>query len=126
MIFHPEHVNFGLAIDVKKADGSRSLVVPSIKAAELKTFDQFLAAYEDLVLRGRENTLTIEDYQGATVSLTNPGGIGTTQSVPRLMNGQGLIVGVGSMTYPAEFAGILSSLPSPHGRLQGCDNQLHL
>ena len=104
-IFHPEHVNFGLAIDVKKSDGSRSLVVPSIKAAELKTFDQFLAAYEDLVLRGRDNSLTLEDYQGATVSLTNPGGIGTTQSVPRLMNGQGLIVGVGSMVYPAEFAG---------------------
>ncbi len=104
-IHRPEHVNFGLAIDVQRPDGSRSLVVPSVKAAEMMTFDQFLGAYEGLVRRGRDNALTMEDYQGTTVSLTNPGGIGTTQSVPRLMKGQGLIVGVGSMVYPAEFSG---------------------
>ncbi len=104
-IHRPQHVNFGLAIDVQRPDGSRSLVVPSVKAAEMMTFDQFLGAYEGLVRRGRDNALTMEDYQGTTVSLTNPGGIGTTQSVPRLMMGQGLIVGVGSMVYPAEFSG---------------------
>ena len=104
-IHRPQHVNFGLAIDVQRPDGSRSLVVPSVKAAEMMTFDQFLGAYEGLVRRGRDNALTMEDYQGTTVSLTNPGGIGTTQSVPRLMKGQGLIVGVGSMVYPAEFSG---------------------
>ncbi|MFT3943553.1 MAG: multifunctional oxoglutarate decarboxylase/oxoglutarate dehydrogenase thiamine pyrophosphate-binding subunit/dihydrolipoyllysine-residue succinyltransferase subunit [Ancrocorticia sp.] len=104
-IYRPAHVNFGLAIDVQRPDGSRSLVVPSIKGAEMMTFDQFLTAYEGLVRRGRDNALTMEDYQGTTVSLTNPGGIGTTQSVPRLMKGQGLIVGVGSMVYPAEFSG---------------------
>ncbi|MDO4887498.1 MAG: multifunctional oxoglutarate decarboxylase/oxoglutarate dehydrogenase thiamine pyrophosphate-binding subunit/dihydrolipoyllysine-residue succinyltransferase subunit [Actinomycetaceae bacterium] len=104
-IHQPEHVNFGLAIDARRPDGSRTLVVPSIKAAELMTFREFVNAYEDLVLRGREGSLGVEDFQGTTVSLTNPGGIGTTQSVPRLMSGQGLIVGVGSMVYPAEFAG---------------------
>ncbi len=104
-IHRPQHVNFGLAIDVQRPDGSRSLVVPSVKAAEMMTFDQFLGAYENLVRRGRDNALTMEDYQGTTVSLTNPGGIGTSQSVPRLMKGQGLIVGVGSMVYPAEFSG---------------------
>ena len=104
-IHRPQHVNFGLAIDVQRPDGSRSLVVPSVKAAEMMTFDQFLGAYESLVRRGRDNALTMDDYQGTTVSLTNPGGIGTTQSVPRLMKGQGLIVGVGSMVYPAEFSG---------------------
>ncbi len=104
-IHHPQHINFGLAIDVNRPDGSRSLVVPSIKGAEMMTFDQFLNEYEGLVRRGRDNALTMEDYQGTTVSLTNPGGLGTTQSVPRLMKGQGLIVGVGSMVYPAEFSG---------------------
>ena len=108
-IHQPEHVNFGVAIDVQKPDGSRSLVVPSIKGAELMTFDQFLSSYESLVRRGRTNKLTIEDYQGTTVSLTNPGGIGTTQSVPRLMHAQGLIIGVGSLVYPAEFAGTSSA-----------------
>ena len=104
-IHRPEHINFGLAIDVNRPDGSRSLVVPSIKGAEMMTFDQFLNEYEGLVRRGRDNALTMADYQGTTVSLTNPGGIGTTQSVPRLMKGQGLIVGVGSMVHPAEFSG---------------------
>lgn len=101
----PEHINFGIAIDAHRPDGSRTLVVPSIKAAELMTFQEFVAAYEGLVRRGREGTLGIEDFRNTTVSLTNPGGIGTTQSVPRLMNGQGLIIGVGSMVYPPEFAG---------------------
>lgn len=108
-IYRPEHVNFGVAIDVHKPDGSRTLVVPSVKAAEMMTFDQFLTAYEDLVRRGRKNELGMEDFRGTTVSLTNPGGIGTTQSVPRLMVGQGLIIGVGSMVYPAEFSGTSAS-----------------
>lgn len=104
-LVEPKHVNLGIAIDVAKPDGTRTLVVPSIKAAETKTFSEFVAAYEELVDRGRAGKLTIEDYQGTTATLTNPGGLGTTESVPRLMVGQGLIVGVGSMTYPPEFQG---------------------
>ncbi len=115
VIHTPDHVNFGVAIDAHKPDGSRTLVVPSIKAAELMSFSEFLAAYENLVRRGRHGELTLEDYQGTTVSLTNPGGIGTTQSVPRLMKGQGLIVGVGSMVYPAEFSGTSASVISRLG-----------
>lgn len=101
----PSAVNLGIAIDVTKPNGERTLVVPSIKHAEHMTFSEFLIAFEDLIKRGRENNLTIEDYQGTTVSLTNPGGFGTTHSIPRLMKGQGLIVGVGSMVYPPAFAG---------------------
>lgn len=104
-LVNPAHVNLGLAIDVKKPDGSSTLVVPNIKAAETMTFSEFVSAYEELVRRGRESALTIEDYANTTASLTNPGGFGTVHSIPRLMNGQGLIVGVGSMTYPAEFEG---------------------
>ncbi|WP_084472088.1 multifunctional oxoglutarate decarboxylase/oxoglutarate dehydrogenase thiamine pyrophosphate-binding subunit/dihydrolipoyllysine-residue succinyltransferase subunit [Haloglycomyces albus] len=101
----PEHVNLGLAIDLNKPDGSRTLVVPSIKAAEEMDFRQFWQGYEDLVRKARNNKLTMEDHVGATATLTNPGGIGTVHSVPRLMQGQGLIVGVGAMETPAEFAG---------------------
>lgn len=114
-VHEPDHINFGIAIDAHKPDGSRTLVVPSIKAAELMSFSEFLAAYEELVRKGRTGELTIEDYQGTTVSLTNPGGIGTTQSVPRLMKGQGLIVGVGSMVYPAEFSGTSADVISRLG-----------
>src|SRR5690606_31534131 len=97
---HPEHVNFGLAIDVQKSDGSRQLMVPNIKAAETMDFAQFWRAYETIVRKARDGKLEVSDFQGTTVSLTNPGGIGTNHSVPRLMTGQGLIVGVGSMEYP--------------------------
>lgn len=101
----PAHVNLGIAIDTVKPDGTRTLVVPNVKSAERLTFTQFLTAYEDLVERGRKNQLKIDDYADTTASLTNPGGLGTVHSIPRLMNGQGLIIGVGAMTYPAEFQG---------------------
>ncbi|WP_216379172.1 multifunctional oxoglutarate decarboxylase/oxoglutarate dehydrogenase thiamine pyrophosphate-binding subunit/dihydrolipoyllysine-residue succinyltransferase subunit [Arcanobacterium phocae] len=101
----PTSVNLGIAIDVARPNGERTLVVPSIKGAEHMTFSEFLAAYEDLIKRGRDNALSIDDYQGTTASLTNPGGFGTTHSIPRLMKGQGLIIGVGAMVYPPAFAG---------------------
>ncbi|ACY99208.1 multifunctional oxoglutarate decarboxylase/oxoglutarate dehydrogenase thiamine pyrophosphate-binding subunit/dihydrolipoyllysine-residue succinyltransferase subunit [Thermomonospora curvata] len=105
VLVKPEHVNLGLAIDLKKEDGQRQLVVPSIKAAETLDFRQFWAAYEELVRKARAGKLTLEDFQGTTISLTNPGTIGTVHSVPRLMPGQGTIIGAGAMEYPAEFAG---------------------
>jgi 2-oxoglutarate decarboxylase len=105
MLIKPEHVNFGLAIDLQKDDGQRQLVVPNIKAAETLDFRQFWAAYEEIVRKARGNKLTIDDYAGTTISLTNPGTIGTVHSVPRLMPGQGSIIGVGAMEYPAEYAG---------------------
>jgi 2-oxoglutarate dehydrogenase E1 component len=104
-VVQPAHVGFGLAIDLAKPDGSRQLLVPSIKAAEELDFAGFVSAYEDLVRKARGGKLAVEDFQGTTISLTNPGGIGTVHSVPRLMQGQGTIVGVGAMDYPAEFAG---------------------
>ncbi|MEH3033802.1 MAG: multifunctional oxoglutarate decarboxylase/oxoglutarate dehydrogenase thiamine pyrophosphate-binding subunit/dihydrolipoyllysine-residue succinyltransferase subunit [Aeromicrobium erythreum] len=101
----PEHVNFGLAIDLQKPDGSRQLLVPSIKAAETMGFAAFWQAYEAMVKKARDGKLEVSDFVGTTASLTNPGGIGTNHSVPRLMSGQGVIVGVGSMEYPPEFQG---------------------
>ena len=98
-------VNMGLAVDVDKGDGTRSLVVPVVKNASAMDFAEFLAAYEEIIRKVKSNKLTIDDFQGANVTLTNPGTIGTVQSVPRLMPGQGVIVGVGSIDYPAEFEG---------------------
>ncbi|MCT1367565.1 multifunctional oxoglutarate decarboxylase/oxoglutarate dehydrogenase thiamine pyrophosphate-binding subunit/dihydrolipoyllysine-residue succinyltransferase subunit [Kocuria massiliensis] len=102
---HPAHINFGLAIDMPKPDGSRNLVVPNIKKAETLNFAEFWAAYDDMVKRARDNKLTVEDFKGTTASLTNPGGIGTVHSVPRLSKGQACIIGVGALDYPAERRG---------------------
>ncbi len=104
-IGHPEHINLGIAIDLAKPDGARQLLVPSIKGCEALDFAQFWSAYEDIVRKARAGTLTVEDFAGTTISLTNPGTIGTVHSVPRLVQGQGLILGVGSLDYPAEFHG---------------------
>jgi 2-oxoglutarate dehydrogenase E1 component len=100
-----ERVNMGLAVDVDKGDGTRTLVVPVLKQADTLDFNGFLAAYEEIIRKVKNNKLTIDDYAGANITLTNPGTIGTVQSVPRLMPGQGVIVGVGNIDYPAEFEG---------------------
>ncbi len=101
----PAHINLGLAIDMQKPDGTRQLLVPSIKAAEAMDFAGFWTAYEEVVRKARNNKLTVADFQGTTISLTNPGTIGTNHSVPRLMKGQGAIIGVGAMEYPPEWQG---------------------
>ncbi|HEY0888356.1 MAG TPA: multifunctional oxoglutarate decarboxylase/oxoglutarate dehydrogenase thiamine pyrophosphate-binding subunit/dihydrolipoyllysine-residue succinyltransferase subunit [Nocardioides sp.] len=111
----PAHINLGLAIDVPKPDGSRQLLVPSIKAAETMDFAAFWTAYEDLVRKARDGKLTVEDFQGTSISLTNPGGIGTVHSVPRLMKGQGAIIGVGAMEYPAEWQGASADTIAKNG-----------
>jgi 2-oxoglutarate decarboxylase len=104
-LIRPEHVNMGLAADVDKGDGTRALVVPVLKHADTLDFRGFYTEYENLIRKIRSNSLTLDDYAGANVTLTNPGTIGTVQSVPRLMPNQGVIVGVGTIDYPAEFEG---------------------
>ncbi|MGO1353451.1 MAG: multifunctional oxoglutarate decarboxylase/oxoglutarate dehydrogenase thiamine pyrophosphate-binding subunit/dihydrolipoyllysine-residue succinyltransferase subunit [Brachybacterium tyrofermentans] len=105
LLLKREDINFGLAIDMPRADGSRGLVVPSIKGAQRFDFLGFWKAYEEVVKKARGGKLTMDDFAHTTVSLTNPGGIGTVHSIPRLMQGQGTIVGVGAMDYPAQFQG---------------------
>ena len=102
----PAHINLAIAIDIPKPDGTRALLVPGIKNTETMGFEGFLVAYEDVVSRARNNKLTAADYAGNTISLTNPGGIGTEHSVPRLMRGAGSIIGAGALEYPAEFQGM--------------------
>ena len=102
---HPANINLGIAIDIPKSDGTRSLVVPGIKRAQNLGFAEFLTSYEDVVRRAREGQLAADDFSGNTISLTNPGGIGTEHSVPRLMRGQACIIGAGALEYPAEFQG---------------------
>jgi multifunctional 2-oxoglutarate metabolism enzyme len=104
-ITKPLHVNLGIAIDTTKSDGTRQLLVPSIKGCEAMDFAQFWVAYEEVVRNARAGKLAVSDFAGTTISLTNPGTIGTVHSVPRLMQGQGAILGVGAMEYPAEFQG---------------------
>jgi len=97
-------VNLGIAVDVERKDGSHSLMVPAIKGSEGLDFAAFHSYYEDLITKTRESKLTADDFQGTNISLTNPGGIGTVASVPRLMSGQSAIIATGSIAYPPEWA----------------------
>jgi 2-oxoglutarate dehydrogenase E1 component len=97
------NVNLGVAIDLEKKDGTRSLLVPNIKGANELSFAKFLEAYDDVVKRARGGKLQISDFQGTTISLTNPGTIGTVASTPRLMAGQSVIIATGAIEYPAEY-----------------------
>lgn len=97
-------VNLGIAVDIQKKDGTRSLLVPNIKGANRMTFAQFLDAFQDIVIRARDGKLEVSDFQGTTISLTNPGTIGTVASSPRLMAGQGAIIATGAIEFPAEYS----------------------
>ena len=105
-----ESVNLGIAIDLEKKDGTRSLLVPNIKGANRLGFSEFLKAYDDVVTRARTGKLQISDFQGTTVSLTNPGTIGTVASTPRLMAGQSVIIATGAIEYPAEYQSIAPAI----------------
>jgi len=102
-VIRHEHVGLGLAVDVEKSGGGRTLLVPCITDADLRDFRGFVSAYEELVRKIHTNRISPDDFAGTTVTLTNPGTLGTVQSVPRLMPGQGLIVGVGALGVPPGF-----------------------
>jgi 2-oxoglutarate decarboxylase len=101
----PDHVNLGLAVDTRRPDGSRTLLVPNIKQADTLDFAGFVRAYEEIIAKVKANKLTVQDFAGTTLTITNPGTIGTVLSVPRLMAGQSAIIGVGAIDYPAEYQG---------------------
>ena len=102
-IVRHDHIGLGIAVDVAKADGSRSLLVPCIPEADTLTFPEFVELYATMVRKVRTNDLSPDDFAGVTVSITNPGTLGTVQSVPRLMPDQGVIVGVGTIDYPTAY-----------------------
>ncbi len=108
-------VNIGIAVDVAGKDGHRTLLVPSIKNAGAKSFYEFLTAFDDTVARSRKGKLTPDDFRGTTISLTNPGTVGTLGSVPRLMPGQGAIIATGSIDWPAGFQGVSEELRASMG-----------
>jgi 2-oxoglutarate dehydrogenase E1 component len=108
-------VNLGIAVDVTKKDGTRTLLVPNIKGAQAMSFSAFLAAYQDVVTRARDGKLQVADFQGTTISITNPGTLGTSASSPRLMAGQGAIIATGAIEYPPEYAAMTAEALSQLG-----------
>ena len=125
LIVH-DHVNMSLAVDVQKKDGSRTLLVPVLRDCDTNDFMGFLAAYEEIIRKVKSNKLTVDDFQGANISLTNPGGIGTVQSVPRLMPGQGLIVGCRQHRLPGRIRRLRPPQPELARRQQGRHRHQHL
>jgi 2-oxoglutarate dehydrogenase E1 component len=121
-------INAGIAVDVAGKDGTRSLKVPNIKNAGAMNFEQFVNAFDDIVIRARNNKLTLSDFEGTTVSLTNPGTVGTVGSVPRLMPGQGAIIATGVIDYPAEYQSKVMTVTCTydHRVIQGAESGMFL
>src|SRR5213595_1352121 len=124
--FDPHAVNLGLAVDVEKKDGSHALVVPVIKHAEGMDFATFRAAYDLLVEKARSNKLLPDDFAGATITLTNPGTIGTVASVPRLMRGQGSIIATGAIRDAAPGKTMMITSTYDHRIVQGAESGMFL
>ena len=114
-IIKRKNVNLGLAIDIEKKDGTRSLIVPNIKNANKLSISEFREAYEDLVTRTRKGIIDPDEFLGTTITLTNPGTLGTVASVPRLMVGQGAIIATGAIQYSAEYQAMSPSTISALG-----------
>ena len=108
-------INLGIAIDIEKKDGSRSLIVPNIKNSNKLNFKEFWEAYDGLIKRARKGQIDPQEFLGTTITLTNPGTLGTLFSVPRLMSGQGAIIAVGAIQYPAEYEAMSVSTISTLG-----------
>ena len=125
-VVHHKHVGLGLAVDQEKSDGTRTLLVPCIRDADTLDFRSFVLAYEDLIRKIHTGKIAPDDFAGTTVSLTNPGTLGTMQSVPRLMPGQGAIIGVGALGYPAGFEAADPRVVAAARPGQGGDPHLHL
>lgn len=102
-------VNLGIAVDIEKKDGTRSLIVPNIKKADRMDFGEFFKSYDDVIARSRTGKIEPSDFQGTTISLTNPGTVGTVSSIPRLMTGQGVIIAIGVIDYPAQYQAMSES-----------------
>jgi 2-oxoglutarate dehydrogenase E1 component len=114
-VIEKKDINLGLAVDVEKKDGSHSLIVPNIKIANSLNFRQYYDAYNDIINRSRKNKIEVADFQGTTITLTNPGGVGTVASNPRLMIGQGAIIAIGALDYPAEYQAVTPDVISKLG-----------
>ncbi len=121
-----DQVRLGIAVDVQRKDGSRTLLVPNIKDAQAMDFAELVRAFDDLIGRSRKGAISPDDFMGTTVSLTNPGTVGTTSSAPRLMPGQGLIVATGSLDYPAEYRSMAPKTLGAPRHQQGDDGELDL
>jgi 2-oxoglutarate dehydrogenase E1 component len=124
--FDPHAVNLGLAVDVEKKDGSHALVVPVIKHAEGMDFAAFHTTYEALVDKARTNKLVPDDFAGATITLTNPGTIGTVASVPRLMRGQGSIIATGAIRTIGSAKVMTITSTYDHRIIQGAESGMFL
>src|SRR5436853_3313900 len=89
-------------------------------------FATFHATYETLVEKARANRLLPDDYAGATITLTNPGTLGTSASVPRLMKGQGSIIATGTIRQVGAVRIMTLTSTYDHRIIQGAESGMFL
>ena len=122
----PAHINLGLAIDMQKPDGTRQLLVPSIKGAERMDFAAFWTAYEDIVRKARDNKLDRRGLPGHHDLADQPGRHRHQPLGPPPDEGAGRDHRRRRDGVPARVAGRLRGRDRPQRDQQGHDPDLDL
>jgi 2-oxoisovalerate dehydrogenase E2 component (dihydrolipoyl transacylase) len=83
------HAGVNVGIGIALEDG---LIVAVIKTADQESLVGLAKQVESLSTRAREGKLTLDDVQGGTLTLTNPGVFGSIWSMPIIVPGQAAII----------------------------------
>lgn len=88
-----KYYNIGIAVDTP--DG---LLVPVIKDADQQGLLRLGEQVQSLAEKARERTLSLDDIQGGTFTLTNYGAVGALSGLPVIKHPEAAILGIGSIT----------------------------
>jgi len=91
-IVYRRDINIGVAVALETG-----LVVPVIKHADEKNFLGVARAVQELAERARTKRLSVDDVQGGTFTITNPGVFGSLFGMPIINQPQVAILGVGAI-----------------------------
>ena len=91
-IHYHKNVNIGLAVAIENG-----LIVPSISSCEEKNFLGFCRSINQMASKARDNSLSIDEIEGSTFSITNFGVFGISFGTPIINQPNTGILGVGAI-----------------------------
>lgn len=86
-------VNLGIAVSVEQG-----ILVPVIRSCEKKTLAQIAKEISELAGKARSNSLSPDDVQEGTITLTNFGMSGIQIGIPIIRHPEVAIIGIGGIT----------------------------
>ena len=87
-----KHVHLGIAVSLDEG-----LIVPVVRNADEMNFVGLARAMNDVATRARNKEISVDEVQGATFTLTNPGMFGGLTGTPMIAQPQVAILGLGAI-----------------------------